>query len=318
LFFASKTRLPDSAADRRAGSKALRGQNMHTVDQETKNKILSFQKNEITEHHIYAILSRIVKSEHNQKVLHSISEDELRHCGIWKGYSGEDVKPNRLKIWWYVFIARVFGVTFGIKLMEAGEEGAQEAYEEVGQVIPEALKIRDEEEGHEKELIAMIDEEKLRYIGSVVLGLNDALVELTGTLAGLTFALQNARLVGVAGLITGIAASLSMAASEYLSTKAEGGEKNPFKASIYTGIAYVLAVTVLVLPFLLLGNPFISLGIALIGSVVLILVFTFYFSVVREVSFRKRFAEMVAISLGVAGLSFLIGLAVRQFLGIEI
>ncbi|MFC1540633.1 VIT1/CCC1 transporter family protein [Candidatus Margulisiibacteriota bacterium] len=291
---------------------------MPSLDLETRQKVLTFQKNEITEHHIYAKLSRIIKSEHNQNVLASISRDELRHYGIWKGFTDEEVNPNKLKIWWYVLIARIFGVTFGIKLMEAGEEGAQEAYEAVGQVIPLALKIRDEEENHEKELIAMIDEERLKYIGSVVLGLNDALVELTGTLAGLTFALQNAKLVGVAGLITGIAASLSMAASEYLSTKAEGGGKNPFKASIYTGAAYVLAVTVLIVPFLLLGNPFMSLGIALVGAILLILVFTFYFSVVREVSFKKRFTEMAAISLGVAGLSFVIGLAVRQFLGIDI
>jgi VIT1/CCC1 family predicted Fe2+/Mn2+ transporter len=291
---------------------------MPAIDQPTRKKVLTFQKNEITEYYIYAKLSRIVKSKHNQEVLANISKDELRHYGIWKGFTGTEVKPARLKIWWYVLIARIFGVTFGIKLMEAGEEGAQEAYEAVSQVIPEAMKIRDEEESHEKELIAMIDEERLKYIGSVVLGLNDALVELTGTLAGLTFALQNARLVGVAGLITGIAASLSMAASEYLSTKAEGEGKNPLKASIYTGGAYVLAVTVLIVPFLLLGNPFMSLGIALIGAILLILVFTFYFSVVREVSFKKRFAEMVAISLGVAGLSFLIGLAVRQFLAIDL
>jgi len=291
---------------------------MQTIDQDTKNKVLTFQKNEITEHFIYEKLSGLEKSKHNQDILKSISNDELRHYGIWKQYTGEEVKPNKFKIWWYVLIARIFGVTFGLKLMESGEESAQEVYEKVAQVIPEALKIRDEEETHEKELINMIDEEKLKYIGSVVLGLNDALVELTGTLAGLTFALQNARLVGVAGLITGIAASLSMAASEYLSTKAEGGEKNPLKASIYTGFAYILAVTVLILPFLLLGNPFFSLLIALIGATLLILVFTFYFSVVREVPFRRRFAEMLGISLGVAGLSFLIGLAVRQFLGIDI
>lgn len=285
---------------------------------ETKNKILGFQKNEITEHFVYERLSRLEKSEQNAGVLARISKDELRHYDIWKGYTGEEVKPDKFKIWWYVIIARIFGVTFGVKLMEAGEEGAQDAYQKVIQVIPEAIKIKNEEEEHEKQLIAMIDEEKLKYIGSVVLGLNDALVELTGTLAGLTFALQNAKLVGVAGLITGIAASLSMAASEYLSTKAEAGEKNPFKASFYTGVAYVLAVTVLILPFLLLGNPFISLAIALAGAILLILVFTFYFSVVREVSFKKRFAEMVVISLGVAGLSFIIGLAVRQFLGIEL
>jgi len=291
---------------------------MERIDPELKIKVLIFQKNEITEHFIYEKLSSFQKSKHNQEVLKSISDDELRHYGIWKLYTGEEVKPDKRKIWWYVFIAKVFGVTFGLKLMESGEESAQEVYEKVAQVIPEALKIKDEEETHENELVNMIDEEKLKYIGSVVLGLNDALVELTGTLAGLTFALQNARLVGVAGLITGIAASLSMAASEYLSTKAEGGEKNPLKASIYTGFAYVLAVIILILPFLLLGNPFLSLLIALIGAIFLILVFTFYFSVVREVSFRKRFTEMLAISLGVAGLSFLIGLAVRQFMGIDV
>ncbi|MFH1347098.1 MAG: VIT1/CCC1 transporter family protein [Candidatus Margulisiibacteriota bacterium] len=291
---------------------------MTTIDEKTKNIIKTFQKNEITEHHIYKKLAQLEKSKHNKRVLENIAKDELRHYGIWKGYSGEEVKPDRLKTWWYVFIARIFGVTFGIKLMEAGEEGAQVAYAEIAKVIPEADSIKNEENQHENELIAMIDEERLKYIGSIVLGLNDALVELTGTLAGLTFALQNAKLVGVAGLITGIAASLSMAASEYLSTKAEGGEKNPFKASIYTGFAYVLAVTVLILPFLLLSNPFISLVLALINGIILIYVFTFYFSVVREVSFKKRFAEMVAISLGVAGLSFLIGLAVRYFLGIDI
>lgn len=288
------------------------------LNETTKKLVLQFQKNEITEHFIYKKLSHLEKNEHNRNVLARISEDEFRHYNIWKNFTGEEVTPNKFKIWWYTFIARILGVTFGIKLMESGEEGAQEAYEKVGRVVHEAKKIKNEEEEHEKQLIDMIDEEKLKYMGSVVLGLNDALVELTGTLAGLTFALQNARLVGVAGLITGIAASLSMGASEYLSTKAEGGEKNPLKASFYTTTAYVLAVIVLILPFLTLGNPFISLAIALSGAILLILVFTFYFSVVREVSFKIRFLEMVIVSLGVAALSFVIGLAVRQFLGIDI
>ncbi|MEA3494018.1 MAG: VIT1/CCC1 transporter family protein [Candidatus Margulisiibacteriota bacterium] len=291
---------------------------MATTNETTKNKLLSFQKNEITEHFIYKKLARIEKGGHNKDVLRKISKDELRHYNIWRKYSGDDVRPDKIKVAWYLFIARVFGVTFGIKLMEAGEEKAQDAYLKVVQDIPEAAGIKNEEEQHENELIEMIDEEKLKYIGSIVLGLNDALVELTGTLAGLTFALQNARLVGVAGLITGIAASLSMAASEYLSTKTEGGEKDPLKASFYTGAAYVAAVTVLITPFLALNNPFLSLLLALIGAVFLILVFTFYFSVVKGVPFKKRFLEMIAVSLGVASLSFIIGLAVRYFLGIDI
>jgi len=291
---------------------------MKILDEKTKNLIRGFQKNEISEHLIYKRLSLLEKKENNRQTLAKISEDELRHYNIWKSYTNQEVKPNKFKIGWYLLLARVLGITFSIKLMENGEKGAQETYIDLIRIIPEAEKIEQDENEHEKELIGMIDEERLKYIGSVVLGLNDALVELTGTLAGLTFALQNAKIVGVAGLITGIAASLSMAASEYLSTKTEGGEKNPLKASIYTGITYVLAVTVLITPFLVLKNPYLSLTFAISGAILLILVFTFYCSVVREISFKKRFTEMLVISMGVAFLSFIIGLIVRQFLGIDV
>jgi len=288
------------------------------LDETIKKSILVFQKNEITEYFIYGLLSRHEKSKQNQSVLHKIAEEELSHYQVWKKYTGIELSPDRLKIAWYYVIAKLFGVTFATKLMEAGEKGAQKVYGQLVRTVPEAEKIMHDEEGHENELISMIDEEKLKYIGSVVLGLNDALVELTGTLAGLTFALQNSKLVGVAGLITGIAASLSMAASEYLSTKTEAGEKNPLRASFYTGVTYVLAVAILIAPFLILSNHFVSLAISLLSAILMIWVFTFYFSVVREVSFRRRFVEMVGICLGVASLSFILGLAVRQFLGITI
>lgn len=120
--------------------------------------------------------------------------------------------------------------------------------------MPYAKSIVKDEDEHEKQLIDLIDEERLRYVGSMVLGLNDALVELTGALAGLTFALRNTHVVAMAGLITGVAASLSMAASEYLSTKSEEGAKNPLKASVYTGSAYVLTVLFLIFPYLFFTN----------------------------------------------------------------
>ncbi|MFA5112690.1 MAG: VIT1/CCC1 transporter family protein [Candidatus Margulisiibacteriota bacterium] len=288
------------------------------IDERIKQQLLVFQRNEITEHLIYLLLAATERSERNKDVLRRIAGDELRHYGIWRKITGQEVPPDRFKVRRYQLLAKLLGVTFAIKLMESGEEGAQDAYGRIAAVVPEAAQVKREEEGHEKELIALIDEERLQYIGSVVLGLNDALVELTGTLAGLTFALQNAKLVGVAGLITGIAAALSMAASEYLSTKAEGGAKNPLRAAVYTGIAYVIAVTVLILPFLLLGNPYVSLLLALTGAIIVIFCFTYYYSVVRGGSFRRRFLEMVGVSLGVAGLSFLVGLLARQLLGVNL
>ncbi|HRX43127.1 MAG TPA: rubrerythrin family protein, partial [Clostridia bacterium] len=41
-------------------------------------------------------------------------------------------------------------------------------------------------------------------------------------------------------------------------------------------------------------------------------------SVARDYNFRKRFIEMAAISLGVAALSFLIGVLIKQFIGVDV
>jgi len=110
--------------------------------------------------------------------------------------------------------------------MERGEVGAQKEYAGLPAEIDQAQAIAQEESAHENALLGMLDEERLRYIGSVVLGLNDALIKLTGALAGLTLALQNTQLIALTGSITGIAAALSMAASEYLSTKTEAAPNN--------------------------------------------------------------------------------------------
>jgi len=151
-----------------------------------------------------------------------------------------------------------------------------------------------------------------------VLGLNDALVELTGALAGLTLALRNTRLIAMTGAITGIAAALSMAASEYLSLKTENGGQNPLKGALYTGSAYLLTVILLVLPYGILANYFIALACALTGAVGIIAFFNYYISVAREQPFRQRFLEMAGLSLGVATFSFGVGYVMRALFGIDI
>jgi len=287
------------------------------LDKETKETILTAQRNEITEHFIYEKLSQSIKDSHNKKILKQISSDELKHYDFWKKYTHEDVKPDKLRIWRYFLISKILGITFGIKLMEREEEKAQITYEKISSFVPDAKSIVKDEDEHENQLINLIDEERLRYIGSMVLGLNDALVELTGTLAGLTFALQNTRLISMAGLITGIAASLSMASSEYLSTKSEGA-KNPFKASVYTGSAYVLTVLFLIFPYLLFTNFYFCLGFTIFNAIIVIFIFTFYVSVTKDISFRKRFFEMTLFSLGIAALTFCIGFLIRILLNVEI
>jgi VIT1/CCC1 family predicted Fe2+/Mn2+ transporter len=280
--------------------------------------VRNLQREEVTEYNIYLALSSVVIDPYNHNILSQLAQEEREHAEIWQHYTGETIPPDVFKFWFYYLLSRIFGLTFGIKLMERAGAEATKMYGVLAVTLPEAERIRAREQHHEEQIIALIDEQKLRYIGSVVLGFNDALVEFTGTLAGLTFALQDSRLIAVVGLIMGVAASLSMAAAEYLSRKSEGTRNNPFTASLYTGIAYFLTVIALIAPFLIFQSPFLALPVTLVGAVIIIVLFTWYISVAQDLNFRKRFTEMAGLSLGIAAVSFLIGVAIRIFLGVTV
>jgi VIT1/CCC1 family predicted Fe2+/Mn2+ transporter len=288
------------------------------VDSKLTQQLLKFQFNEITEHHIYSRLASVIKSPGNRKILEKIAADELKHYRVWKKYTGQEVSPNWIKVRFYYIVSRILGLTFGIKLMEEGEEDAQVHYRKLKGRVKEIDKFIADENAHEQALIGLIDEESLQYAGSVVLGLNDALVELTGALAGLTLAFQNTQLIALSGLITGIAAALSMATSEYLSTRSEVTEKNPLKSALYTGVAYIITVAILILPYLLLENYYLCLALALTFAVLIIAAFNYYVSVAKDQPFRARFLEMALLSLGVASLSFVLGYVIRSALGVSI
>ncbi len=281
-------------------------------------KLESYQKKEITEHLIYSKLAKVQKDPKNRDILEKIGKDELAHYEGWKSYTKKEIAPSKLKTYLFLFISRVFGLTFGIKLLEKGEEEAQKQYDGIKNDLPDAERIVKDENEHEAQLINMIDEERLKYVGSIVLGLSDALVELTGCLAGLTLALQKSSLVALSGLVVGVSAALSMAVSEYLSTKAEEGEQNPLKSSIYTGIVYMVTVLFLVFPFLVSSNPYFSLLISILIAILLIAIFNFYVSVAKDKGFFKPFIEMVLMSLAVAGISFGVGYILRETMGINV
>jgi len=291
------------------------------MDAVLARKVAGFQRDEITGYILYGRLAKVIKDANNAKVLTDMSAAEKGHYDFWKSVSGRDEAPYRALVFFYYWCARILGLTFALKLMERGEKAATEGYRSVAHLIPEAVKIGEDEEAHEGTLMAMLDEERLAYMGSIVLGLNDALVELTGTLAGLTFALRNGPLVAVSGIITGIAAAFSMAASDYLASKADG-DPRAAKSALYTGVAYLVTVVLLVMPYLVLPRTgswiFASLGITLFIAVAIIAAFNFYLSVAKDLNFKRRFGEMAGISIGVSAFSFGVGLVVRAVFGIEI
>lgn len=282
-----------------------------------RDTFLSFQRSEVTEHLIYGRLAKMAGDAGNAAVLREMAAEELAHARFWQGYTGEEIAPDRLHAVWYLLLARVLGITFAAKLMERREHGSISAYSALSGVVAGIDEILMDEEDHERALLSMLSEERLAYMGSIVLGLNDALIEFTGSLAGFTFALREATLVAAAGIVMGIAAALSMASSEYLSQKSDRKGQDPLKAALYTGAAYIATVLVLVLPFVLVGDPFVALGLTISSAILVIAVFSFYASVTLDAPLWDRFAEMAVISLGIAGISFLAGIAVRALLHVD-
>lgn len=290
-------------------------------DNELMALVKYFQRAEATERDICLNIARRLADSQNKVILLKLAAEEARHYAKWKQHTGIDVKPFRIQVFFYTVIAALLGYTFAIKQMEARLNRYQNEQSTalLAEKFPEMLEITAAADAYEDELIANLDEKRLRYVSSIILGLNDALVEFTGSLAGYTFAMQSNQFIAMAGLITGISASLSMASSEYLSTRAENG-KNALQAAVYTGLSYVVTVAILLAPYLILPDQSygMALAIMLLLVVAIIAAFNYYIAIAQELSFWHRFSEMATVSLGVAAISFFIGLLVKNLLGIEL
>ena len=291
----------------------------HTLSPKALAIIKKMQRSELTESIIYEKIAAFAGGEENKATLLRLAAEEKGHYEIWKRYTGIEMKPEMGKVLKYTVLARTLGFTFAVKLMEKGEGNAQEEYALLADEVAESITIRQQEEEHENALLEMLDEERLQYVGSMVLGLNDALVELTGSLAGFVFALQNNRLIALSGLIVGISATFSMASSEFLAARSEG-RSDALKSCSYTGIAYLLTVIALIAPYLLLpAGSYIPALICMLAVVILIIGgFTYYTSVAQDQPFKSRFLEMAGISISVAVVSFIVGILAKQFLGVDL
>ncbi len=284
-----------------------------------KKYFLMLAKGEMEGAALYEKVAGFVKKASDRETLLTISREEKGHAEVFAAYAGQTPRVNRFRVGWYAFLARILGYTFVLKLLENGEDRSVAAYTEPIKAVPEMTQFLEEEKRHEDQLVEILDEERLKYVGDIVLGMNDALVELTGALAGYTLAMRSTGMIAMAGLITGISATLSMASSGFLSAR-EAGEKDAVKSSLYTGVAYLITVAILISPYLIApaGGYFGALAAMLVLALMIIAAFNFYVSVAKGRSFRKGFLGMAAISLGVAGICFLVGIVVKNVLGIEL
>lgn len=279
---------------------------------------LRYAEEELFNVHLYRWLSEWVRDSNLQKVLAHFAEEEGKHYDFWKKWSAEPVRYSVWRLRWYQFWAWILGPTFILRLLERREHKTIAEYRRIAVTLPEPdrerlLSLISEEETHESELLAAVgaQEPRLKYIGFIVLGLSDAIIEVTGVHAGFLGVSHRPLVAGIAGLIVGFSASISMASAAYLQAKQSTGV-SPVRSAAYTGIAYVLAVIVLALPYFLYGSMGGAFWSSVVLAVLLIAAFVYYSSVLSERSFRREVLESLVVLGATTVLSFLFGEGLRR------
>jgi VIT1/CCC1 family predicted Fe2+/Mn2+ transporter len=148
---------------------------------------------------------------------------------------------------------------------------------------------------------------------AIILGMHDALVSLTGLIAGLYFAFNNTHVIVISCILASITAALSMGAANYLAVKTIN-KKHALISAFYTSGAYMVTCIFLIFPFLVFRNHLTALIATLITAIFIIFFFNRFFY--RGKSFYKNFYEMLAICTTVSIVAFFIGEIASQIFGI--
>jgi VIT1/CCC1 family predicted Fe2+/Mn2+ transporter len=276
---------------------------------------------ELLDHELYARLAARERNERNRKLLEELARDELRHHLFWSKLAGP-VRlglRDRLKLRLLLSLSRLAGKTFTIKLLERGEAKTLDGYRRAaaelgGELAVELAKVIEDEERHESELAGSLDELAVRQLGSIALGVSDAIIELTGVLAGFAGYTGSPLQVAAAGLIVGVSAALSMAAAAYSQAKHERG-KNPRTTATFTGLFYMLTVLALVAPLLLGAPASIGVALSLACALAILAAFSFYSAVVMERPFLREYLENAAVIMAVSLVGYAFGQIVKELTG---
>ncbi|MCE4625453.1 MAG: VIT1/CCC1 family protein [Desulfurococcales archaeon] len=269
---------------------------------------------EYTDYMIYNYLASHEKNEKLKKVLEELAKEEYEHYIFWSSLLGRkcDVSISKAKLRLIRAIRAVFGLTFTLKFLERHESEVIAEYREYlkyledGDARRRLEKIIEEEEKHENELIAGIEETIVRYLSFIVLGLADAIVEITGVHAGFLGVTSKTLMAGIAGLVVGLSAAISMASAAYLQAKSDP-TREPLTSALMTGAGYLAAVALLAAPYFLIQSMLAAFTVSVLGGIALIGLFTYYSAIVFDRPFTREFIESTTLMLGTALASYIFG-----------
>ncbi len=280
-------------------------------------------RDEYTDGSVYLALSRRERNQAFKKALEDLAHAERTHYEFWKTYAPNvTVKVNRIKVYFILLLRLTLGLTFTMKFLESHEEEVHKRYRQIAESIPPVDKARFEamlqdEEHQENYLMGEIHEGRVKYMSFIVLGLADAVVEISGIHAGSLGIYNRTELAGIAGIVAGMAASIAMASAAYAQAK-QGFEGSAKWSAIYTGVSYMFTAVFLALPYFLTASMVAALGTSLVVGVFLVAMMTYYDSIISARAFKRQFAEIAGIILAASLALYIAGTLIRQLLGIVI
>jgi len=280
---------------------------------------------EYTDYMVYKRLSESsrTKDPKFKEILTTLSSTEFKHYQFWKKYSPDTkVSVSTWTVYLTLFLRLIFGTTFAIKYLEKHESAVIKRYKSVKSSIPEADQrefdemVRDEEE-HENTFMDQMQGRYLKYISFIILGLADAIVEISGIHAGSLGIYHSTEITGLAGIVAGAAASIAMASAAYAQAK-QGFQGSATISALFTGVSYFINAIILAAPYFVTGSQIVAISTSVVLAVFIIAFISYYNSVVSQSHFLRDFGELAGIMLGASAALFLFGLLIRSVFGITI
>ena len=278
---------------------------------------IEYARNELSEYYIYGKLAAMERKPENRAMLEKLSLQEKSHYEFWKTLApNAEIQPRKLGLILFPAMRAILGVTFTAKLLESHEKDAVLRYQKILPHIPPSHRARfqeiiKDEQSHEQSLIGEVKEKRIAYLGFIALGLADAIVEITGVHAGFLGVTGSTLIAGISGIIVGFAAAISMGSASYLQAKQEP-DKSAILSGFATGLSYFFSVICLALPYFLIATMIMAFIVSTTVGIILLAGFTFYGSVVNDRPFLREFGESVALMLGTALATYLLGTIVGK------
>lgn len=289
----------------------LPGMMKEELKKDIKELIIEAQRSEVTEYHIYKSLARHARDKENKRLLEQIAAEELEHYRFWMDY-GDEVDPMWWKVNLYILMSRIFGFVFALKLMERKEQIAEKKYLEISKFIPEVVKIAGEERGHEKILLNMVTDSRLKGMGSWIISINLVVFSLIILLFVLSMTTQNPILMATIAMISILAVSSADLFITLFLRNNQSIHKDQVRKGLIRFVSGTAIGSIILIPYTIKQDVYVSLAMSTLIALFLSILLNYQFAVVSDQKGYKKIGRIFLVFLLVAFVGMAAGLIIRQ------